>query len=368
MVNKNTRRLGTALVAAVWLALAVAAWCKPAGDISNTERRKLAQFPVFSIKNVLSGQFVSGFESYTLDQFPLRDSFRRVKAAFHCRALGQGDNNGIYVADGYAAALEYPLDETSVNNAAAHFQGLYDRYLKDSGGEIYFAIVPDKGYYLAESNGYPAMDYDKMFSMVCEALPWAQWVYITQSLAAADYYRTDSHWRQEELLETAAVLCASLGVTAPRAEDFTRTAAMAGFYGVYYGQGALSMPGETLYIMESPLLDGCAVYNHETGETTGVYDYEKLAGRDPYDVFLSGAAAVLTIENPNGQVGKELIVFRDSFGSSLVPLILRDYAQVTVVDTRYVSPEALGDYVDFHGQDVLMVYSTTVLNNSAALK
>ena len=61
-------------------------------------------------------------------------------------------------------------------------------------------------------------------------------------------------------------------------------------------------------------------------------------------------------------------MFRDSFGSSLVPLLLEDYAKVTLVDIRYVSSAKLDSFLDFHGQDVRFLYSTLVLNNSASLK
>ena len=77
---------------------------------------------------------------------------------------------------------------------------------------------------------------------------------------------------------------------------------------------------------------------------------------------------MLTIENPNAATEKELIVFRDSFGSALVPLLLKDYKTVTVVDIRYLASDFVGDYVDFHGQDVLFLYSTLILNSSTTLK
>ena len=85
-------------------------------------------------------------------------------------------------------------------------------------------------------------------------------------------------------------------------------------------------------------------------------------------MFLSGGAAVLEISNPAGQKGRELIVFRDSFGSSMVPLLINDYETVWVLDTRYVNPALLGNFVDFHGQDVLFLYSTLILNSSSALR
>ncbi|MBQ8010603.1 MAG: hypothetical protein IJ265_03530, partial [Oscillospiraceae bacterium] len=98
------------------------------------------------------------------------------------------------------------------------------------------------------------------------------------------------------------------------------------------------------------------------------YDMEKAAGRDPYELFLCGADALVTIENPEAASDRELIVFRDSFGSSLVPLLAEGYSKITVIDIRYVQPAMLGNLVEFKGQDVLFLYSTLILNNSLALK
>ena len=95
---------------------------KPDSAVSQSERRKLAQKPDLTAAAVLSGDFMTKFESYTLDQFPLRDGFRRLKAAVLLDVLRKKDNNGIYLADGYAAKLEYPLDEASVCHAAERFQ------------------------------------------------------------------------------------------------------------------------------------------------------------------------------------------------------------------------------------------------------
>jgi hypothetical protein len=230
------------------------------------------------------------------------------------------------------------------------------------------AVVPDKGYYLAEAAGQLSMDYETLFSLMEAGMPWAEQIDLTVSLSAGDYYQTDTHWRQEKLLDAAGVICQALGVTSPKAEDYTPKAVERPFYGVYYGQAALPMKPESLYLMKSEVLDHCTVYDHETGKTGSVYDLSKLDSRDLYDVYLSGARAMLTIENPRGQAGKELIVFRDSFGSSMVPLLVQDYAKVTLVDTRYISSELLDQFLDFHGQDVLFLYSTLILNSSSAIK
>ena len=363
---KKSRIVGLAAVAAVWLALSAAAWVSPAKDISEAERRKLAQFPALTAQSVGSGRFMTDFERYTLDQFPLRDAFRRLKAVVHYDLLGQRDNNGIYLTGGSAAELEYPLNEVSVSNALKKFNALYETYL--NGSRVVVSVVPDKGYYLAEKNGYPAMDYEALFAAVEDGMDWAEYVDLTDLLSAEDYYRTDTHWRQEQLLDVSQRLCHALDAQSFLPEELTQTTVERPFYGVYCGQAALPMKPDTMFIMENSLISACTVYNHETKETTSVYNMDKLESRDLYDVYLSGATPLLTIRNPNAETDRELIVFRDSFGSSLTPLLLKSYKTVTLVDIRYLASDYLGQFIDFHGQDVLFLYSTLVLNNSGTLK
>ena len=363
---KKIKNVGLAALVLVWIALIGAAWFGPAEDMSEAERRKLAQFPKLNAQTLLDGDFMEDFESYTLDQFPLRDSFRQLKALVHYRLLGQKDNNGIYVAEGYAAQLEYPLDRASVANAVEKFTRLYEKYLE--GSRIVVSVVPDKGYYLAEENGYLSMDYEALFEAVREGMPWAEYVDLTDCLEIGDYYRTDTHWRQEKITDAAERLCEALDASAFKTEELIFGKVERPFYGVYHGQAALPMDAEELYVLENEILENCRVYNRETGKTGSVIDRGKLDGSDLYEVYLSGPVSLLTVENPAARTDRELIVFRDSFGSSMVPLLLKDYAAVTVVDIRYISGDVLGEFIDFHGQDVLFLYSTLVLNNSNTLK
>ena len=85
-------------------------------------------------------------------------------------------------------------------------------------------------------------------------------------------------------------------------------------------------------------------------------------------MFLSGPVSLLRLENPQNTSGRRLILFRDSFGSSIAPLLVSDYAKVTLVDLRYIQSDYLGQFLTFSGQDVLFLCSTLVLNSSAAIK
>ncbi len=361
------KKICTILLVALWAALAAFSWFGPSKAVSEAERRPLAQMPAISADAILNGSFMGDFEDYTLDQFPLRDSFRGLKSLFHYYVLNQKDNNDIYIADGYAVKQEYPLNEASVNHFLNRVSYLYEKHLGDS--KVTMAVVPDKGYYLAEDSGHLSLDYDKLQSMLSQGMPWANHVDLTAALSASDYYRTDTHWRQENLISAAAVLAEALGITAPKAGDYTVEGVERPFYGVYYGQAALPMEPEEMFYLNSELLSQCTVYDHESGKTGSIYNLALGAtAKDQYELFLSGPRSLLTIENPNAGTDRELIVFRDSFGSSMVPLLVNDYAKVTVIDIRYIRIDVLDRFVEFNGQDVLMLYSGLVLNASTQIQ
>ncbi len=358
---------GILAVSAVWGTLSVWNFIKPADTYSLSERRKLAQKPAFSAESILSGDYMTRFDKAAPDQFPLRESFRTLKAVTALYALGKKENNGIYIADGYAAKLEYPLRDASVKGAIEKITDLYETYCKDKANNVYFSIVPDKGYFLAPKYSYPHMDYDALAKELTNGLSFAEYIDLYPTLSLSDYYKTDTHWSQERILSAANRLSTAMGGS--ELTDYTVKSFDTPFYGVYYGQAALPMKPDTISYIETETMKNALVQNVENGKKyTGVWEMEKLDGSDPYEVFLSGAAAVVYVENPDAETDRELILFRDSFGSSIAPLLLHNYKKITLVDTRYVRPSLLGKLVDFEGADVLFLYSTLILNQSEALQ
>lgn len=309
---------------------------------------------------------MTGFEKYTLDHFPLRDGFRTLKSVMAFYAFAQKDNNDIYIKNGYASKLEYPMNTDSIEYAAKRFRFVYDKYMADKDMNVYLSIVPDKNYFMAEENGYPSMDYEKFISLMKDSMDFAEYIDITGLLELSDYYRTDTHWRQEKILDVAQHLASEMGVTL--SAEYTETKVETPFYGVYYGQSALPLPADELYYLDNSVLSECKVFDYETNDYIPVYNLAKTEENDPYEMFLSGSKSLLEIENPSAYTDKGLIVFRDSFGSSLAPLLAEAYAKITVVDIRYISPNMLDLFISFENQDVLFIYSTSVLNNSITIK
>ncbi len=363
MKHKNI--IVSAVMILFFLSLSLFAWFKPQDSFSQSERRKLSQRPELNFQSLMSGKYMKDFDDYSLDQFPMRDKFRALKAKVSFDVLRRMDNNDIYISDGYAVKMEYPLNESSVKRAGQRFSYVYEKYLKDSGAKVYLSVIPDKNYFTAGEDRL-SLDYDKLISDFKSETQFGEYIDIFDLLSIEDYYRTDTHWRQEKILPVAEKLAEAMGTELNL--DFQEKTLDRDFYGVYYGQSALPLESEKIKYLTNEITENAKVFDFQNNKEISVYDMKKAEGKDPYEMFLSGPLSLVTMENPESSNGKELVIFRDSFTSSLAPLLLSGYDKITLVDIRYIHPDMVGKYVDFTDCDVLFLYSSSVLNSSETIK
>lgn len=349
-------------------ALGAACFLREPVEVLVSERRKAAQMPEASVESVMDKSFFDDFESFLTDQFFMRDGFRSINAAIRMKLLRQTDNGKVYLAEGHISEFQSVLSEKSVKATADKLNSIYDKYIKGKNAKVYCSVVPDKNYYLAEKNGYPSLDYSKMIDIFTSEIKNMEYIDIFDCLTIDDYYKTDSHWKQENLQSVVDRLGNKMNFTAKPLDGY-RAEKITDFEGVYAPRLAIGKMSDEIIALSSDVTDSAKVFNLETNKTMqGVYDESKLGGYDKYEYFLSGAAAFLTVENPLAKEKRELVVFRDSFGSALIPLLLESYSKITVVDIRYISPQILGEYVDFTDCDVLFIYNSQILNQSNILK
>ena len=327
-------------------------------QISTTERRKLAQLPEISLSKIISGDVTSKWEDYVADQFVARDLFRTIKSVWSINIFKQKDNNDLFVKDNAIYKMEYPLDEKKIEKSADKINAVYKKYLQNMN--VYYAIIPDKNYYL-ENDDHLKIDYEKVKEIMQKKLTKMNYIDIWDNLKLEDYYETDLHWKQENLQSVVGKIQNSMNLQSTLETQYIQKD-MGDFYGTYYGQLGLKLPADRLYVLTNTVLENCTTYNYENKKISKVY--EKTSSTDKYDIYVSGATPLISIENPNAKTDKELLLFRDSFGSSLAPLLVENYSKITLIDLRYISSQILDNYIKFGDQDVLFLYSTVVLNQN----
>lgn len=329
----------------------------PDKEISKSERRKLKTFPEFEFDS----EWISEIDGYLLDHFILRDEFRSIKAFYNFKVLNKLDNNGIYLKDNYIFKSNYPTNKESIHNFIDKINKL--SYDFTSNNNVYMMVIPDKNYYVDDSD-FLGIDYNYIYKEI-NKLGFKN-IELRDILELSDYYETDTHWRQEKLDKVVNKMNDSLKFnyeeTTYKENSYDR------FYGVYYGESAINRKPEKLVYLTNELFNNVTVKYLENDKLNKIYNTEKLELMDSYDVYLDGASSFIEITNNNSINDKELVIFRDSFGSSLSPLLVKYYKKITLIDNRYISRDNFKDLIEFNDQDILFMYSTLFINDSSSLK
>lgn len=369
MCDKIKNIFLTAILALIIFGVGIYMLVTPDTPYSDSERRVLASFPETTPQTLLDGSFMKDFETYTLDQFPYRDTFRSIKMFTSLKVFRSLTANDLYVWDDFVVKQEYPLSAGAVTGNLATVEKVYNQHVKNKTDRVYFALIPDKNYYFAPEAGRLHFDWDELNALISENVGYAEKIDITETLSKDSYYLTDTHWSQDKIIGTANKIAASLGVILP--DDYRENVLEKDFYGVYTGQLALKVTPDKIVYLTNDVIDSFKVKSMSSSgamKNDFVYNFDKTDSKDMYDFFMSGAVPFITIDNPSVDNGKHLIVFRDSFGSSLVPLLAQGYSHTTVIDLRYINPMFLSAFTSFDDADVLFMYSPLVLNSPAVLQ
>lgn len=322
-------------------------------EISSYERRKLT-----SLED-LKKDILGTWDEYLSDQIPFRDemiSFYTIYKRYVLNDLGMND---VYIDDGYIFERDQLEDLKGLNEFLKKIKKLKNKYMNNS--RIFYTIVPNKSYFLKKD--YPKMDYDLIREIIrrdFKGIP----VRIDDLIALDDYYMTDIHLRQVGYFDYVSRFVSTARLDGTRTR-YTKKV-YEPFYGASYSKGPLSMKPDKIEYYTNYEIENTKVVHFEYGERE-VYDEEKLAGVDAYDVFLSGPSALIEIETGNVDKG-ELVVIRDSYASSLVPLLIPYYSKITLVDLRYMKASLLEGKVNFDGADVLFIYGASSVEQSHLLK
>ena len=287
-----------------------------------------------------------------------------IAAAFRALdgSLLTPDANGmIKLGDTY---IESPsaMDRDSITRFAEKMIALRDQNFSDNN--VYLSIIPDKSYYARDE----IANYLNHKSMIAALREWLyDWnmIELSGAMELSDYYLTDPHWDQQDILDVVDLLGEAMGFAIDH--DAFSAESYDGFVGSY-GRLVQDIEPETITWLHSSYTDAATVDNMQTPDGTMVYNTDLLDSDTAYNVFLSGLSPLTVIESPEAERDKHLVLFSDSYGSSLAPLLLEQYSRITVVDLRFMPSNMLSQYVDFEGADVLMLFGAAVVNNSSILK
>ena len=285
-------------------------------------------------------------------------------ATTEAKAEIEVNSEGIYEIEGVLFSKLYPMEEASVTKLAEKINAVTSEYLTENN-KVFVSLIPDKSYF---SDYDEKIDHVKMEEMLKKGIEKGEYISIADTLSLDDFYMTDGHWRQEKIIDTVNKLGETMGFSLEKS-DFEENAILDFEYrGMYAPLYEGETDAEVMYYLTNEYTENAVVDNFQKKDFTEVYDMAMLETKTPYDIFLSGPTPFMTIKNPNAENDRKLVIFRDSFASSLVPMIVGEYSEITLIDLRYMASQLMPQFVEFDDQDVLFLYSAAVANNSIMLK
>lgn len=323
----------------------------PKTDVSTRERRKLMS------GDKLKEEVFDNLDAYMSDHFPFRDQLISLNSFTERTILRNSSANDVYVQDGYLIEKNYPLDSKSIDNFVQKLSYINENYLTNS--RVFYTVIPDKSYFLKDGL---KMDFEELQKRIARLT--ITYINAFDCFGLEDYYRTDIHIKEPAYLEFVDKLTHAMNIDNEQVRYEEKK--YDEFYGATYSKVPFVKPDALVYLTND-LTDTMTAWHLEYGYRP-IYDEKKLVGMDSYDVFLSGASSLVEMANSNAFTDRELIIFRDSFASSLAPLLLPYYEKITLVDLRYISFDNALERLNFDETDVLFMYSTLLVNNSELLK
>lgn len=328
---------------------------------SEMENRMLAQMPKVNGENILSGQFMTDFESYVTDQFIFRDNFIRLKSAGE-RFVGKKINNGVYYGkDGYLAEQLLFLNNEQLDKNLNAIKN----YLDNTTADVYFALIPGSveinrdimPLFISDVNQKEVINniYSELavYDVTCVDIYGT----LLKNKSEDLYYRTDHHWTSLGAYYGYRALCNTMNTDPVSITEYDKELQSDDFYGTLYSKtGAFWIKPDFIetYVKE----DGITVERID-GNTVSVgelYHKEFLNKKDKYSMFLGGNQPLAVIRTNHSDMPK-ILVIRDSYFDSMAPFLTAHYSEIHVVDFRYNRGNVEKYIEDNDIEDVLIIYS-----------
>ncbi|MCL2087638.1 MAG: DHHW family protein [Oscillospiraceae bacterium] len=314
---------------------------------SENENRYLEVFPEFSLETIGNKKFMDGFDKWTSDMFIGREQWINIKNHSE-RAVGKVEIAGVFTFDGrMVQSWSKPEFSESERNLEA-INGFASRH---ASVPAYFMLAPNAiGIY---NDTIPTIartaligDMESYISDCENFLKGITPISVSHSLNQNRdkyiFYRTDHHWTSFAAYLAYEEAARIMGFVAFNADDFEVERVSDDFRGTLFSKtldSRIEPDAIDYYILKDKepeltleILGADGFTPHDS-----LYFREYLDKKDKYASFLGQNSPVMKIKTKLPVSSGNLLVFKDSFAHCLIPFLAKNYAEITILDMRYIN-------------------------------
>lgn len=332
-------------------------------EMSEEENRMLAGSPRLSWSSLVSGDFMTKYETYLADQFAGRNFWRSIKVGLSGLGGSRQEEDILIGKDDYLMEeIVSPDQDTLMENLEAIRQ--FAKRSRDI--QTYMLLVPNAANIMRDR--LPAFatvsDQSRMFAQVKRELGEdVEWLDAAEALkkhaGEQIYYKTDHHWTSLGAFYTFSQVAEQMQIKTDVSSGFVSYPISTTFNGMLAAKSGCRMDVREdiyMYVPRDTYNDVVVNYVDEQRKTASLYDSSKLKTRDQYAVFLGENTSVVDIKTVS-ESKRRLLLIKDSYANSFVPFLTPYFREIVLVDPRYYSG-TIEDIMDtYRISDVLYLYS-----------
>lgn len=413
-INKCLDILNVAIIMAILLLGCIYLLALKRETVSDEENRSLAKFPEFSLKSYISGEYTEGIAKFYDDTVPNRSYFKKIIATYimPLKGLEYGDDKIIIYQNNNQPEPQKP-QTTAVS--AVQTECVTTTTLPDNhnpavnGGEIAnnIVVVNNRGLMLFGGSFENGIEYAEIlneykkrlgnsvnvYSMVC---PTAVSYYMPENyldLTASEednikningalknvmpvdvftallyhknediYTRTDHHWSQLGAYYAAQEFAKIADVPFSDLSEYQKVS-LPNYVGTLYGytqsSALVNNPENFVYYIPKNSYTTTYYSTDFTDPIEGnlLLDPTPMAESSYYMVFLGGDEKITCI-NTDCKNGRTLVIFKDSYGNSLIPNLTSSFENIYVCDMRYFELNSIEFIEQVEATDLLFAMNT----------
>lgn len=316
-------------------------WITPDRASSESENRVLQQKPKFTLSAVADGSFMKDFETYMTDQFPLRDGLIGFHSFLSEFTGARKQQNVIRAKTGRLIEAQTPVNEEVLNETLGAINAFKK---KNADLQQAFLLAPNASDLFADDLPYGMRmdDRQETLTAIKDTLKGLTWISASNALKTVAepetlYYRTDHHWTTRAAFACFLALNQKwkLGAKESTFAFYPVTDSFSGTLASSYGDHKLKdtieicipKKSKSTYIVE---------YASQQRKTASLFEKDKLAQKNQYEVFLGGNYDKVVISTV-ADTTNTLLLFKDSYANCFLPMLTPYFSKIVVIDPRYFS-------------------------------
>ncbi len=372
---KRNRRLQGKYLS--WLLIGAIVLCLAAGfvvkdrEFSDSENRRLAQWPEFSVSAILDGSYLKGMGNYISDQFPGRDGWISLNLKLN-QLLGQKESSGVYLCeDDYL--MQIPA-EPNQEQHERNLKAINSFAEKHPDLNMVMTVAPNAVTVLADKlpENAPVRDQISDLYHIADTLTGVKVVDVTQTLKAHSkeylYYRTDHHWTSLAAYYAFQTIAPELDITAPALEEYTIYPVSTTFEGTLSSKSGSHSALDTVEIMVPKVgAEYYVTYNSDNNTNIcSLYHRPALDVKDHYTVFFGGNYSRVDITTTVNRE-RNLLVFKDSYANCMIQFLYPYFDHIVMIDPRYYYDNVEHVITSRSITDVLFLYNADTFLGDTSL-